>query len=168
MMKFEDLVDMYVYGTCMAVETSLSMPRVVVVSQSLPKYSVPQVRLCMVIRWMPQQVRSVRGLGRQCYSRTVPRLELSYVPGTRSQVWAYGGHTNLSWPLEDLHLAYKEAFQQHAAVGVMVLRLSAFSSSPPQTLPLAVISIFRFLSLVRRRNRTYKAPLALHHLVDCR
>ena len=45
MMKFEDLVDMYVYGTCMAVEMCLSMPRVVVVSQSLPKYSVPQVRL---------------------------------------------------------------------------------------------------------------------------
>lgn len=37
MMKFEDLVDMYVYGTCMAVEKCLSMPRVVVVSQSLPK-----------------------------------------------------------------------------------------------------------------------------------
>lgn len=70
---------------------------------------------------MPQQVRSVRGLGRQCYSCTVPRLELSYVTGTRSQVWAYGGHTNLSWPLEDLHLAYKEAFQQHAAVGVTML-----------------------------------------------
>jgi len=120
----------------------------------------------MDIRWMPPQVRSVRGLGRQCYSCTLPRLELSYVTG--GQIWAYGGHTTLSWPLEDLHLAYKEAFQQHAAVEVMVLRTFSNFIFTPQTLPLAVISIFRFLSLVRRHNRTYKAPLAPHRLIDCR